>query len=45
MGEKIWAFRPTKNIIQEHLMTLKKYPPRGSDMQNQTAIDEQSSAQ
>ena len=43
MGKKMWAFGPAKNIVQQHLMTLKKYPPRGDPMQNEAAIGQQTS--
>ena len=43
MGKKMWAFGPAKNIVQQHLMTLKKYPPRGAPMQNEAAIGQQTS--
>jgi arylsulfatase len=41
MGKKMWAFGPAKTIVQQHLMSFKKFPPRGSAMQNQAAIEEQ----
>lgn len=41
MGKKMWAFGPAKTIVQQHLMSFKSFPPRGSSMQNQLAIEEQ----
>lgn len=43
MGKKRWAFGPAKNIVMEHLATLKEYPPRGIAMGNQDAIEQQAS--
>lgn len=43
MGKKMWTFGPAKNIVQQHLMTLKKYPPRGATMQNKAVIEQQTS--
>lgn len=42
MGKKMWAFGPAKALIQEHVGTLKEFPPRGSAMQNQERIEAQS---
>jgi arylsulfatase len=41
MGKKMWAFGPAKALVQQHLMSLKAYPPRGT-LQNQAMIDQQS---
>jgi arylsulfatase A-like enzyme len=41
MGKKMWTFGPAKNIIQQHLMTFKKFPPRDAAMANQAVIDQQ----
>ena len=41
MGKKMWAFGPAKALIQEHVMTLKAFPPRGSAMNNQDRIEAQ----
>lgn len=41
MGRKMWAFGPAKNLVQQHLATLAEYPPRGTAMVNQAAIEQQ----
>ena len=41
MGKKMWAFGPAKTIVQQHLMSLQKFPPRGTSIQNQAKIEEQ----
>jgi arylsulfatase len=40
MGKKMWAFGPAKSIVQQHILSLKAFPPRGSKMQNKAAIEE-----
>jgi hypothetical protein len=41
MGKKMWAFGPAKNLVADHLTTLAQFPPRGSAMANQAAIEKQ----
>ena len=41
MGKKMWAFGPAKTLIQQHMVTLKQFPPRGVSMANQAAMQEQ----
>lgn len=41
MGKKMWAFGPVKALIQQHVMTLKEFPPHGTAMSNQDRIEEQ----
>lgn len=43
MGKKMWAFGPAKNLVMEHLATLKAFPPRGSNPANQASIEKQAS--
>ncbi len=45
MGNKMWAFGPAAKIVQNHLSTFKDYPPRGSDITNQSHVEEQISTE
>jgi len=29
LAHKMWAFGPTKRLIQQHIATLQAFPPRG----------------
>jgi len=41
MGKKMWAFGPAKNLVVQHIQTLKQFPPRGSSLANQAAMQRQ----
>jgi len=37
----MWAFGPAKNLVVQHLGTLKEFPPRGAALSNETEIEQQ----
>lgn len=45
MGRKMWAFGPAARIVQQHLQSFQKYPPRGSSVANQREVEQQVSSE
>ena len=45
MGNKMWAFGPAAALVQRHLATFADFPPRGSQITNQTHVEEQVSTE
>lgn len=41
MGDKMWAFGPAARIVQQHVATLKQFPPRSAALSNEEQIKEQ----
>ena len=44
MGKKMWAFGPAKNLVVQHLATLKEFPPRGAALSNAVEIEQQATS-
>lgn len=45
MGKKMWAFGPAKTLVQQHMMTLKAFPPRGAAIANHADIEAQATGE
>ncbi|AEI94049.1 arylsulfatase [Roseobacter litoralis] len=45
MGKKMWAFGPAARLVQRHLKSFEEFPPRGSVVANQAAVEKQISSE
>lgn len=45
MGKKMWAFGPAARLVQSHLQSFQEFPPRGSEVSNQSAVEKQVSSE
>ena len=45
LGDKMWAFGPAARIVQQHIATLKAFPPRSASLANEEQIKEQTASE
>jgi len=45
MGNKMWAFGPAARIVRTHIGTLKAFPPRGAELENENHVKKQTEAE